>query len=114
MFPGCIIDSNGFEVIERRQGTAIRSLPIEQPLRCPQVALDSVRKYLANNYEHIRESPARITVRECENSNPTAIATFSYGIEKTIDLRKMSNNQIEEAIGGLEKYAEQLGKNIRL
>lgn len=53
-------------------------------------------------------------MRECENSNPTAIATFSYGIEKTIDLKKMSNNQIEEAIGGLEKYAEQLGKNIRL
>jgi hypothetical protein len=42
----------------------------------------------------IRESKARITIRECENSNPTVIATYGYGIERIQDLRKLSINQI--------------------
>jgi hypothetical protein len=53
---------------------------------------EPLRKYIANNYESIRLSPARITVRECDNSTPTAIATFDYGIERTLDLRKLSTN----------------------
>lgn len=60
-----------------------------------------VRKYIASNYEAIRESTARITVRECENSSPTAIATFNYGVERTVDLRKLGAKEIDEALAEL-------------
>jgi NADH dehydrogenase (ubiquinone) 1 alpha subcomplex subunit 2 len=59
---------------------------------------ETLRKYIASNYEAIRTSPARITVRECENSPPVAIATFSYGVEKTIDLRKLNASEINQAL----------------
>ena len=76
-------------------------MSVQSAVRDSQVSSKLLRKYLANNYEAIRESQARITVRECENSAPTAIATFSYGIEKTVDLRKLSSQQIDETINSL-------------
>jgi hypothetical protein len=70
-------------------------LPIQRALRRVKVPPPILRKYLANNYEAIRSSSARIIVRECENSPPTAIATFNYGVERTVDLRKLGAKEIE-------------------
>ena len=49
-----------------------------------------IRNYIAHNYKAIRESPANIIVRECENSQPIAIATYAYGIEQRANLKKLS------------------------
>lgn len=72
------------------------------------------RKYIASNYDAIRESPARITIRECEGSSPVAIATFNYGVEKTVELKRLGAREIEEAIGELESYSQQLSKTIKI
>lgn len=82
-----------------------------EPLR---YACSHSRKYIASNYDAIRESPARITVRECENASPIAIATFNYGVEKTVELRKMGASEIEEAIKELESYSQHLSKTIKI
>lgn len=95
------INIDGTQINQRNQITQICTLPIKLTLRTIEVKPRLFRKYLATNYEAIRESPARITVRECENVNPTLIATFNYGVEKTIDLRKLNSAQIDEAINSL-------------
>ena len=59
-------------------------------------------------------SPARITIRECENTAPAAIATYPYGVEKRVDLKKMSPEQIDETIAGLEAYSENLSRTIHI
>jgi len=66
-------------------------VPIEQSIWGLKVYELLGRKYIASNYDAIRSSPARIIIRECENSAPTAIATFNYGVEQTVDLRKMGS-----------------------
>ena len=53
-------------------------------------------------------------IRESENSFPTLIATFNYGVEKTVDLRRMSVGQIEETLGSLETYSQQVAKTIKM
>lgn len=40
-------------------------------------------------------------MRECENSVPMAIATYSYGIERKANLKKLSENEIESVIAEL-------------
>ena len=89
-------------------------MPVEHPFGRPQVLSLLFRKYIASNYDAIRESNARITVRECENSFPTAIATFNYGVERTVDLRKLGAKEIEEAIADLESYSQHLSKTIKI
>lgn len=75
---------------------------------------EPLRKYIATNYDAIRTSPARVIVRESENSSPVAIATFSYGVEKTVDLRRLNAKEIDEALSGLEAYSQQLSRTISL
>jgi hypothetical protein len=53
-------------------------------------------------------------VRECENTQPTAIATFNYGVERTVDLRKLGAKEIEAAIAELESYSQHLSKTIKI
>lgn len=89
-------------------------MPVKRSLRRPQVPFPPLRKYIASNYDAIRESNARITVRECENSPPTAIATFNYGVERTVDLRKLGAKEIDEAIADLEGYSQHLSKTIKI
>ena len=40
-------------------------------------------------------------MRECENTPPAAIATYSYGVEKRVELKKMTSEQIDQEINKL-------------
>lgn len=42
------------------------------------------------NYEAIRASSAQVTIRECANAVPIAIATYSFGREKKANLASLS------------------------
>lgn len=109
-----IVFDNGTATTKGREITQICALSILQFIWTPQVLLFLSRKYIANNHDAIRESQARITVRECENSSPIAIATFNYGVEKTVDLKKMGAAEIDEAIKELESYSQHLSKTIKI
>jgi hypothetical protein len=105
---------NGTAATQGRTRATVHPLPVQQPLGRAQVPLPLSRKYIASNYDAIRDSTTRITVRECENSPPIAIATFNYGVERTIDLRKLGAKEIDEAIAELEGYSQHLSKTIKI
>lgn len=95
------LNKDGTKIIKRSSRVEIHTLSIQQSFRSTQVYSFRPRKYLANNYDAIRQSPAKIIIRECENSQPTAIATFNYGIERTVDLRKLGAKEIDQAVAEL-------------
>ncbi len=72
-------------------------------ISCLDVTMARNRKFLISNYANIRQSDRTITVRECEGVEPTVIATYSYGIEKKINLMKLNESEIETIIEKLEK-----------
>lgn len=55
-----------------------------------------------------------MTVRECENATPIAIATYAYGIEQKANLRKLSETEIEDVILQLESHSSTVAQDIKL
>lgn len=94
--------NNGPSSTKRNKIAEIFAMPTLLGFICFEVGSLICRNYIANNYEAIRTSPATVTVRECEYVSPTVIATYSFGIEKKIDLTKRPESEIEKAIADLE------------
>ena len=45
---------------------------------------------------------------------PTIIATYSYGIEKHVDLSKKTESDIEKTIAELESSSEKIASEIKI
>ena len=74
----------------------------------------NLRNYIASNYDSIRNSSANITVRESEYASPVAIATYSFGIEKRVNLSKKTESEIEKIIAALEAESESIASKIKI
>ena len=108
------INIDGFADSEGREIIAILAVPALSRLGRAQVLAPSLRNYIASNYDNIRNSAATITIREAEYAAPTAIATYSYGIERRLNLTKKSEADIEKLIAGLEADSQSIASEIKI